>query len=126
MLRFAAVPLALLLSTSAIAFAACGGDDNGGASDEEQIRDVVALGNELDPEICDKLTDRWLENVTGGDASDCEEQLKDTEKDSIQIEDVSVEGDEATATATIQGQPGRLLLVKEDGEWKLDDIQEGE
>jgi len=112
---------------ASLALAACG-DDNGGSesggSDEDQIREVIALGNSLDPEICDKVTDRWLENVTGGDKSDCEAQLKDSKEDAIEVEQVSVDGDEATVTATIQGDSGRLLLVKEDDEWKLDDIQQ--
>jgi hypothetical protein len=112
-----------------VALAACG-DDNGGSesggSDEDEIRQVIALGNSLDPEICDKVTDRWLENVTGGSQSDCEDQLKNSKEDAIEFEQVSVEGDKATVTATIQGDSGRLLLVKEDDEWKLDDIQQGE
>jgi len=117
--------LAALLASAALA--ACG-DDNGGsdsASDEDQIREVIALGNSADPEVCDKVTDHWLEEVTGGDKSDCEEQLKNAEKNAMEPEEVSVDGDKATVTATISGDPGRVFLVKEDDEWKLDDIEQG-
>jgi hypothetical protein len=116
------IVLALML-TVPFGLAACGGDD--GKSDEDQVRDVIALGNNKDPDFCDNLTDKWIKNVVGGDKSDCEKQVKQSPKDAVDIKEVSLDGDKATVTAEIQGDPGKLYLVKEDDEWKLDDIKQG-
>jgi hypothetical protein len=121
--------IALALASVSVGLAACGGGDGGntgggGASDESQVRAVIDLGNSKSPDICERLTDRWMKNVVGGDRADCEEQVKNTEKDAIQVKDVSVAGSKATVTAQIQGEPGQLFLVEQDGEWKLDDIQQ--
>jgi len=123
--------LLIALMSASLALAACGGGDGDGgggsgagtASDESQVRAVIALGNSRDPGICDKLTDKWMKNVVGGDRKDCEEQVRNTERDAIKVEDVSVAGTKAIVKAQIQGEPGRLFLVEESGEWKLDDIQ---
>jgi ABC-type glycerol-3-phosphate transport system substrate-binding protein len=116
---------AIALALAAIGFAACGGggDSASGSSDAEQIRAVIDLGNSKDPAICDKLTAKWMENVVGGDRSDCEQQVEQSSEDAVKVQDVSVDGDHSTVTARIEGDPGTLLLVKQDGEWKLDDIQ---
>jgi hypothetical protein len=117
-----AIVLALIL-VAPFGVAACGGDDD--KTDEDQIRDVVALGNKKDPEICAKVTDKWLKDVVGGDKAECEEQLKNSSEDAIEVKEISVDGDKATITADIEGKPGKLLAVKDGGDWKLDDIQQG-
>lgn len=116
----------LALAVALVGVTACGGDDNGSeqGSDEAEIRAVIAAGNSKDPAICDKLTDKWMRNVVGGDRADCKQQVKDSPEDAVEVERVSVEGDQATVTAQIQGDAGTLLLVKEGDEWKLDDIQQ--
>ena len=122
--------LAALALAAAMALGACGDDDDDGGgdagSDREEIQAVIDLGNESNPAICDKLTDKWLKNVVGGGRSDCEEQVENTPKNAIEVNEISVDGDEATVSADIQDQPGTLMLVKDGDEWKLDDIQGGE
>jgi hypothetical protein len=117
------IVLALML-TVPLGLAACGGDD--GKSDEDQVRDVIALANNKNPDVCDKLTDKWIKNVVGGDKGDCEKQVKQSPKDAVDIKKISFDGDKATVTAEIQGTTGTTVyLVKEDDEWKLDDIGQG-
>lgn len=116
-----------LLCTATPGLAACGGGDSPGTStgDEDQIRDVIALGNNRDTAVCDRLTDRWMKDVVGGDRADCEQQVRQSPEDAVEIEEVSVDGDRATVTARIEGDAGRLLLAKQGGEWQLDDVQQG-
>jgi hypothetical protein len=111
--------LALMLAVP-FGLTACGGDDK---SDEEQVRDVISLANSQDEEVCDKLTDKYMKDVIGGDKSDCEKQVKQTPKDAVDIQRVTVRGDKATVTAKVQGDSGEIFLVKDGGDWKLDDIR---
>jgi hypothetical protein len=119
--------IVLVLAVSPSGLAACGGGGNGKdqqVSDEAQIRAIVDLGNSKDPRICEKLTDKWMQNVVAGDREDCEQQVEQSPKDAIKVEEISVESGKATVTGQIQGDPGQLFLVKEGNEWKLDDIQQ--
>jgi hypothetical protein len=115
------IGLALALALT-LGLAACGGGS--GKSDEGQIRDIIALGNKKDTAICDRLTDKWMKDVVGGDKSDCEKQVKQSPKNAIKTKTISVNGNKATVTAEIQDDPGEIFLVKDGGDWKLDDIQQ--
>ena len=108
---------------ASLGIASCGGDDE---SDEDEVREVIALGNDKDPEVCDKLTDNWMKNVVGGGRGDCEKRVEQSERGAVKIEGVSIDGDKATVSASINGEPGKLLLAKESGEWKLDDVRREE
>lgn len=99
---------------------ACGGDDK---SDEEQIRDVIELVNAKKKEACDNLSDKYLRDVIGGDKDDCEKQVGETPRNAVKIKNVKVDGDRATVSGDIQGGSGRIFLVKEGDDWKLDDVK---
>ena len=113
--------LALALAVP-LGLTACGGDDNGG-SDEDQVRDVIELVNNQDESACDKLTDKYMKDVIGGDRDDCEKQVKNTPKNAVKIKTVKINGDKATVTGDIQGGTGEIFLVKDGGDWKLDDVK---
>jgi hypothetical protein len=115
--------LVVLVLAVGFGLVACGGDDE--KSDEDQIRDVIALGNNQDPKVCDKVTDKWLRDVTGGDKADCEKQVKEDPENDIEIDKISVQGDRATVNVSLGRDTGKIFFVKEDDEWKLDDIQQG-
>jgi hypothetical protein len=102
------------------ALAACGG-----GSDEDKVRDVIALGNDKDPKVCQKVTDKWLKNVTGGDKKECERQVRRTGNAKLKVRKVTVKGDRATVDASIRGTVGQVLLIKDGGDWKLDDVRAG-
>jgi ABC-type glycerol-3-phosphate transport system substrate-binding protein len=120
------IVVTLALALASLGVAACGGGDGGGsqASDADQIRALIDLGNSKNPAICGKLTDKWMQNVVGGDRADCEQQVKQSPSNAVQVENISVNGDAATVGATVEGNSAQLTLVKQDGEWKLDDIQQ--
>ena len=99
---------------------ACGGDDK---SDEDQVRDVIGLVNAKKKEACNKLSDKYLREVIGGDKDDCEKQVGQTPENAVKIKTVKVNGDKATVEGDIQGSSGQIFLVKEGDDWKLDDVK---
>jgi hypothetical protein len=123
---------------AALALAACGGDDGGGgnSADEEAVITVIeeSIGSG-DPERCtESATQAFLEQTefeTGEDALEsCRESAADTADDpkSIDVSDVEVDGDKATAAITFEGgtfdgHTVEVSLVDESG-WKLDRLED--
>lgn len=130
--------LIAVLTALVFALASCGGDDDGGddngggdsgaaVSDEDQIRDAVETfaNNEGNP--CDVLTDRFVEE-TFDSRENCQqesEKSKGADPTDIEFEDISIDGDEATATIKADGEPGSVSLLKEDDEWHIDKLETG-
>jgi hypothetical protein len=129
----AKIAAASAAALAAFALAACGGD---GTSDEDQVEaaveSFVRAGNEGDAETaCGLLAADQAEQIAQLGGGECAEALGevlaagdriDTE---VRIEDVRVSGSRAKADVTvIQGGDTRqdsVLLVEEDGEWRLAD-----
>ena len=123
--------VAVLLAAALIA--GCGG---GGESDEDQVRDVVEsfvqAGEDRDAATaCDLLAADQVKTVEDiGPGGSCATILagifskaEDVNTD-VEIQDVRVEGDRATVDATVKSPDSQpkaesILVVKEDGEWKL-------
>jgi hypothetical protein len=100
-------------------------------SDSAEIEEAITtVATSKDPGFCDAfLTQAYLEQMTGVKApyADelCEEAARLDAADAVDVTDVDVNGDEATATATYSGSSldGSSLvvrLVRSDGDWKLD------
>jgi hypothetical protein len=122
------------ISTSLMVAACGGGGDDGGERDQRAeiagVIETVVLGD--DPATCRTLrTQRFVEQQAFelGDAAvrDCEEDAADTSNDpqDVDVRDVLVDGDEATAALAVTGGPYDgstldLALVKEGDQWKLD------
>lgn len=121
----------LAIALAAVAIAGCGGE-----REEDKVRKVVdsfvAAGNERDAgAACELLAAEQIEAVerlAGGGS--CETALGQilaaagSENTEVTVEAVRVEGDRATVDATVSGagtadQAQSLLLVRENGEWKL-------
>jgi ketosteroid isomerase-like protein len=115
-----------------VAVSGCGGDDKKDA--EQTVRDFVDALNTHDADrYCDELiTKEFLEKTTfsTGDEDKARESCKKEFRNLTglkvnlaKIEKTNVDGDSATVTAVItrQGQQikQKLLLKKEDGDWKL-------
>lgn len=113
---------------------ACGG---GSGSDEDQITDLIttAVGS-TDASLCtEAFTLKFVETFSDGKMGDeaiseCETQLpKDTtENTDVEVTNVEVDGDAATADATFtNSEDGRVSasfsLADEDGDWKIDDTR---
>lgn len=126
------LPALLLLAISALALAACGSSEN----DEEKIGAAIenaATGS--DPSVCtEDQTAAFLEQTSGESGSaavkECEKEAENGENaESVEVSEVEIEGEEATATAaitgsTLDGQTLVLGLVKEEGDWKVNEAIE--
>jgi hypothetical protein len=124
----------LMLGATALAvlaFAACG--DDGNSEDEDQITEAfeaVAVSGE--PSACTEFqTQAFAEQTTDetGEAAikQCEREAEDTVGEEIDVSNIEVDGDSATAEGAItgsffDGQTIEVALVKEDGQWKLDEF----
>jgi hypothetical protein len=127
--------LPLLLLASALALSACGGggsSSGGGSGDEGAIEETItASATESDPSKCTELQTQEFneqdEGVSGAKATEvCEESAEASEEqaESVDISEIKVEGETATANAAIEGsglngQTVELELVKEEGNWKM-------
>jgi ketosteroid isomerase-like protein len=115
-----------------VAVSGCGGDDKKEA--EQTVRAFVKAVNTRDADrYCDELiTKEFLEESTFSTGDEdkarqsCKSQLKATtglHVRLVRIAKTEVDGDAATVTAVLQRQSQRtkqrLLLKKEDGDWKL-------
>jgi len=99
-----------------------------GGSPEDDVREAVVTANDnIDdgPKFCnDHVTDELIKK-SFGDVRACEEAAKDEKpaKD-FEVGEVQVDGDTASVK-TKDAETGNsvLELVKEDGEWVIDDIR---
>jgi hypothetical protein len=125
-----AVLLPVLLLSLGLALTACGAD-----SDEDQVTEAIETSiNSTDPADCTELlTQSFVEQTEfeQGQAAvrACEESAPETanKPDSVEVSDVEVDGDAATASVAFEGgnfdgQTLAISLVSEDDEWKLDRI----
>lgn len=119
-MRKLALPALLLIALAAV-LGACG---PGGESDEDKVRDVVEKVASNDPEVCKDLTERFLSTEFDGDEGKCEKQAREAEDEqNLEVQEVNIDGDKATVEATADGDKGTATLVKEDGDWKLDELE---
>jgi hypothetical protein len=122
-----AVPL------SAFALAACGGDNS--ADEDEITAAIVRAATSGDPAACtDVQTVNFVQQTSGepGDSAEealksCQQEADDTVADEVDVTDIEVDGDTATAEAAVTGsffdsQTLDIGLVKEGDQWKLDDF----
>ncbi len=122
--------LALLICLL-VAVSGCGGDDKKDA--EQTVRDFVEALNTRDADrYCNELiTKEFLEKTTlsTGDEDEARESCKrEFENLTVRVKltkigATKVDGDKATVTAVLTRQghsiKQKLLLEKEDGDWKL-------
>jgi hypothetical protein len=133
LLRFRyAVTLAALI-TMPLALGACGGDDDDSSADEDQITTAIeAAAVSGDPVACTEAqTQNFLEQTIGATGEDavkqCEEEAAETIADEVEVSNVEIDGDTATADAAVtgsvfDGQTLELALVNDGDQWKLDDF----
>jgi hypothetical protein len=130
----------LLLAALALSAAAgCGGDDGGGSGDDAARSEITAaletFFTTVDPIQCEQVTQRGLERFAPAVAlakdpvAECKKTLEPgSEAESIEVGDVSVDGEAATATVTPVGGSfaGTVVEVEfvNDGGWKLDGLGE--
>lgn len=128
------VPLALLAAAPFL-LAACGGDDS--SQDEDDITAAIETAATTDEEAnCTEVqTDAFnaqteFTDEASGTAT-CEQNAGDGDVagESVEVENIEVDGDAATADVTfsggsLDGQGIAVSLVKEDDQWKMDSLDE--
>jgi hypothetical protein len=109
--------LAAASALSALALAACGGDDEG------DVRSVMKLTIDSDPARCDAMTRTFLRKTAGG-LKECRSSTRQNDPFvGAEIERVAVDDDKATATVGYQGSRIAFKFVKQDGDWKLNSLR---
>jgi len=128
------LPVLAALCALSFAVAACGGG-NGNSADEDQITAAITrAATSGDPAVCTELqTQRFTEQTSGGAkgqaaVKSCEKDAADTAADKVDVTDINVDGDSATAKVAATGSifDGQILdvaLVKEGDQWKLDEFK---
>jgi hypothetical protein len=107
-------PRSLLLLVPLASIAACGG-----ASDEDQITDIIKAGGKDPATICDHLTTGGLDAL-GGKAKCVQLAKQQGSKDrNVDIKSLKVDGDKATAEIESKDGKNTVRFVKEDGGWKV-------
>jgi ABC-type glycerol-3-phosphate transport system substrate-binding protein len=125
------LPAFLLLIASALALSACGSSE----SDEDKVVNAIETAAvSTDPADCEALqTVNFMEQSNEGEGKEaieeCEEDAEDQtgNPDSVDVEEVEVEGSNATANVAFiggdaDGQTLVVALVEEEDDWKLDEI----
>jgi hypothetical protein len=126
----------VLLASAPFLLGACGGDDSSSA-DEEEITAAIEQSATTDTAAnCSELqTQNFTEQTEfeSGEAAikSCEDSAGDGDVagDSVEVSNIAVEGDTATAEVAftgggLGGQELALSLVKEGEQWKLDSLDE--
>src|SRR4051794_7355452 len=129
----AILAVAVLIVIAAIAgWGPFGGGGSG--SREDQVREaVVSLIHARNANdfatVCDGLAEQQVSGIKRSSGLTCPEALHSvpgatTIKTKIEVQDVRISGDRATVDATVHhnggtGQSQSILLIKEDGAWKV-------
>jgi len=126
------LPLALIAAALALTACGGGGSSTSGGDDEAAIVETIEKSATTSaPSKCTEFQTQAFneqEKATSGkEATEiCEEEAKEQESPakSVDVSNVKVEGETATAEAAIggsalNGQTVELELVKEDGDWKV-------
>lgn len=118
--------LIAVLTSLALALASCGGDDDGGgggSSDEDKIRETIATFADSGSGACDVITDEYIEALFGG-REECEKQAGEGEGSDVEVDNVQVDGDTATADGTADGDTVTITLEKDGEDWKISGLGE--
>jgi Domain of unknown function (DUF4878) len=118
---------------AALAISACG-SSNDNSADEDQITTAITqAATSGDPSACTKYqTVKFDEQTSSGQGQaavrSCEKDAAQTAADNVDVTDVNVDGDTATATvkatgSIFDGQTLNIALVKEGDQWKLDQFK---
>jgi hypothetical protein len=124
--------LPLVLLASALTLTACGGSSSSGSSDEAAIEEVIEnSATTSEPSKCtEDQTEAFNEQDQAVPAKEalkaCEESAgeSESEAESVDVSNISVNGETATAEAALtgsalNGQTVEIELAKEEGKWKL-------
>ena len=122
-----------VLAALTVAFAVGCGDDEDSSADEAEVREAIEhIAGSTEPGDCTTYaTQAYLEQTTfkaGEEAiAECEAQAGTTAV--VEVEDVAIDGDAATATVAttegeLEGTTVQAGLVQDGDTWKLDSLDD--
>jgi len=117
---------------AALALVACG--SSGNSDDENQItKSIEFAATSGDPSACTQYqTVKFDEQTSSGTGQaavqSCQKDAAQTAADKVEVTDIAVDGDTATAKAKatgsiFDGQTLEIALVKDGDQWKLDEFK---
>ena len=113
------IALALVALAASIGVAACGG----GGGDADKARTVVEHLRDSNEAVCGELTDAYLKQLFK-DKPNCVKAAKGSKaKNSFDIKSVKVDGNKATVGIQAKKNKATVLLVKDGGDWKINQIK---
>jgi hypothetical protein len=124
------VSLLLCAAAPALVAAGCGGDDSD--AENEIIAAIERSATSEDPAACTEVqTQRFTEQISEGTGQaaieSCRKAAGEDTAESIEVSNVEVDGNSATAEGTLtggffDGQTVEVALVEEGDQWKLDKL----
>jgi hypothetical protein len=120
---------ALALATAALS--ACGSSNDNSADNDQITATITKSATSGDPAVCTELQTPAFNAQTNGGNGDptkaCEKQAADTAAKSVDVTNIKIDGDKATADVAatgsiLNGQTIEVGLVKEGSQWKLDKV----
>ena len=130
--------LVLVLGVAALSMmvAACGDDDDSGADDQQITDAITQAATSDDPAVCTEVqTAKFTQQTSGEPGESAEQAVESCERDAgdnvaeeVDVSEIEVDGDSATALAAVtgslfDGQTLDIALVKEGDQWKLDEFR---
>lgn len=108
----------LVLSLSAALAVGCGDSGN---NSEDSVRSVVQQVDQTAPELCDHMSEKFLDQLYNGNLERCKRQgAKDRTVYGLKVESISIDGDRAVVLAQpSEGPKAKFELIKQDDDWKL-------
>jgi hypothetical protein len=127
-IHFGVLVAALALATAA--FSACGSSDDNSADNDQITAAIDRAATSGDPAACTEVqTQKFLEQTNGGQDAlkSCEKDAANTVADEVDVTNIEVDGDTATADAAVtgsvfDGQTLQIALIKDGDQWKLDEF----
>jgi hypothetical protein len=132
-------PRLLLVGLCALPFVlvACDDDDSSSADEDQITATITRTVTSGDPATCTETqTAKFTQQTSGEQVDTPEEAVKSCQQeaaddvvgDEVEVTDIEVDGDTATAQADVTGgffggQTLDLALVKEGDQWKLDEFK---
>jgi hypothetical protein len=121
----------LALATAALS--ACGSSNDNSADNDQITATITKSATSGDPAVCTELqTPAFNAQTSGGNGNGdptkaCEKQAADTAAKTVDVTNIKIDGDKATADVAatgsiLDGQTIEVGLVKEGSQWKLDKV----
>jgi hypothetical protein len=115
-----------VLALAPAALAACGGGDSSSQDEDDITASITTVATKDDPSTCTELQTEKFVKQTSDTLEDCKKDPS-AEADSVEVSNVEVDGDTATADTAftggfVDGQTLSIALVKDGDTWKLDNL----